>query len=134
MLIKIVLGGAIFLGTVFFDRKYLMPKGIIVPDLIFCGWLFGVYLTLLYLEIRSRIRSTSSLKQLRWAGFHFSFWAGLFSGLFIASPESHSWFSDPLNFIGLLGGLISMGVISGLLGMAITQFMLLLIFKLPDID
>jgi hypothetical protein len=132
MVLKIVIFGAFFFGTVFLDRKVLLPNKILVPDLIFLGWLFCAYLVLLYLEIRSRVRKLASQRQLRWAGFHFSFWAGFFWSIFWASPRSDTWFVDPVNFFSLLGGVIAGGVIAALFGMAITQFMVMFVFKQPE--
>jgi len=132
MLLRIIFFGAFLFGTVLLERNFLLPKNIIFPDLIFCGWLFCGYLTLLYLEIRSRVRKAASQRQLRWAGFHFSFWAGFFWSIFWASPGSDSWFVHPLNFFSLLAGLVAGGVIAGIFGMAITQFMVILVFKQPE--
>jgi hypothetical protein len=132
MVLKIVIFGVLFFGTVFLDRKVLLPGKIMVPDLIFCVWLFCAYLALLYLEIRSRIRKATSQRQLRWAGFHFSFWAGFFWSIFWASPGSDSWFVHPLNFFSLFAGLVAGGVIAAIFGMAITQFMVIFVFKQPE--
>ena len=132
MILKIIIFGAALFGTVFLDRKFLFPKKIIVPDLIFLVWLFGVYLILLYLEIKSRIPKDNNLKKLRWSGFHFTFWAGVLWWVFLGFSGSYSWFGDPIRAIGLLVGLAFGGVIFGLLGMAITQFLLIFVFKLPD--
>lgn len=132
MVLRIIIFGVFLFGTVLLERTILLPKNIILPDFLFCGWLFCAYLLLLYLEIRSRIPKATSQKELRWVGFHFTFWAGFFWSVFVASPGSDSWFVHPLNFFGLLAGCILGGIIFGILGMAITQFMLLLIFKLTD--
>jgi hypothetical protein len=132
MVLKIVIFGAFFFGTVLLDRKVLLPSKILVPDLIFFGWLFCAYLALLYLEIRSRVRKVASQRQLRWAGFHFSFWAGLFWSIFWASPGSDTWFVHPVDFFSLLGGMVAAGVIAALFGMAITQFMVIFVFKQPE--
>jgi hypothetical protein len=132
MLVKIVIFGAFLLGTVLFQREFLLPKKIVIPVLFDCVWLFGGYLILLYLEIRSKVAKAPKWKNLRWTGFHFTFWAGFFWGAYFSSPAMHSWFSAPLRFIGYLVGWVVSGIVFGLLGMAITQFMLLIIFKLPD--
>ena len=101
-------------------------------DLIFICWLLVVWLALLYWELRSQIEHTTNWKRLRRTGFHFGFWAGIFWGIFIASYAFTSWFADPIRFFGYLAGWIAWGIIFGLLGMAITQFMLILIFRLPE--
>ena len=132
MILKIIFFGAVLFGTVFLDREILFPKKIVVPDIIFLVWLLGVYLILLYLEIRSRIQKDNDLKRLRWSGFHFTLWTGVLWWVFLAFSGSYSWFADPIRAIGLLVGLAFGGVIFGLLGMAITQFLLILVFKLPD--
>jgi hypothetical protein len=131
-LLRIIIFGVFLFGTVFMERKFLLPKNTILPDLIFCGWLFAGYLILLYLEVRSRISRAATQKQLRWAGFHFSFWAGFFWSIFWASPGSDSWFVHPFNFFSLLAGLVAGGVIAAIFGMAITQFMVIFVFRQPE--
>ena len=132
MILRIIIFGVVLFGTVFLDRKFLLLKNILVPDVIFLVWLFGVYLILLYLELRSRIPKGNNLKKLRWSGFHFSFWAGFLWWVFLTFSGSFSWFAEPIRVIGLLVALAFGGVIFGLFGMAITQLMLLRIFKLPE--
>ena len=43
MVLKIVIFGVLFFGTVFLDRKVLLPGKIMVPRSIFCVWLFCAY-------------------------------------------------------------------------------------------
>jgi hypothetical protein len=132
MVIRIIIFATVLFGTVFLDRRFFISKKIIIPDIIFLSWLFGVYVILLYLEIRSRIQKEENLKKLRWSGFYFTFWVGVLWWLFLAFSGGYSWFADPIRVIGLLVGLAFGGLIFGLLGMAITQFMLIRIFKLRE--
>ncbi len=134
MILKIVVFGIVLFGTLFLKRSFLLPNRIVVPDIIFLPVLLGVFLILLYLEIRSSIsQGNVSMKKLRWRGFHFTFWVGLlWSVLFSFSRDDPTWFADPVQLIGLLAGLALGGVIFGVMGMAITQFMLLIVFKRKD--
>jgi hypothetical protein len=52
--------------------------------------------------------------------------------MFFSFPAIHCWLADPLTFIGYLAGWGVSGIIFGLMGMAITQFMLIHVFKLPE--
>lgn len=132
MVFRIILFGILLFGTVLLERKFLQPIGLELRVILYCAGLLCAYLILLYLEIRSKVYGTANWKQLRWRGFHFGFWAGVFWGIFIASPGFNSLFADPVRFAGDLAGCFAWGIISGIVGMAITQFMLLLIFKLPE--
>lgn len=102
MLLKIIIFGALLFATVLFDREFLQARkmGGGVAVLLYCVGLFGAYLILLYLEIRSRIPKAASQKQLRWVGFQFTFCAGIFWGVFISFSGSYRWFADPLAFMG----------------------------------
>jgi len=132
MLLRIIIFAAFFLAILLFHREFLLPKKIVIPILFDYILLFAAYLILLYFEIKSRIGKAPKWKQLRWGGFHFTFWGGFFWGVYFSSPAIHSWFADPLRFIGYLLGWVTSGVIFGLIGMAITQFMLIRVFKLPE--
>jgi hypothetical protein len=122
----------LFLATVLLFNKYLISKDFWILDMAFHIWLFGVYMALLYWEIRTRIRDGVTQKKIRWVGFHFTFWAGFFWGMFFSSRAMASWFIHPLEFLGFLFGFIASGVIFGIIGMAITQFMVLFVFKQPE--
>ncbi|MDX9820562.1 MAG: hypothetical protein RBT20_01385 [Syntrophales bacterium] len=106
-----------------------------MPDIAFFSGLLAVFLILLYLEIRSLIsQENMSMQKLRWRGFHFSFWTGVQWWFFLSLPESDFCFTDAARLISLLFGLALGGVIHGVMGMAITQFMLLFVFKRKDTD
>ncbi len=134
MILRIAVFGIVLFGTTFLQRSFLSARRIIVPDIIFLSFLLGVFLILLYLEIESFISQENvSMKKLRWRGFHFTFWTGiLWSALFSFSRDYRAWFTDPVQLMGLLAGLALGGVIFGVMGMAITQFMLSVVFKLKD--
>lgn len=133
MILRVVIFCVLLFGTVLFDREFIQPRkiGAGISALAHCILLLGAYLILLYLEIRKRIAKATQ-KQLRWTGFHFTFWAGFFWGGFFISRGWHSWFESISNLLVLLLNLAGFGLIFGLVGMAITQFMLLWLFKLPD--
>ncbi len=132
LILRIIIFGVLFMTTVIFFRHYLMHKNIILIDILLHGWLFSNYMALLYLEIHSRIRTGATQKQIRWAGFHFTFWAGFFWGIFFASRSIDSMFIHPAKFFTLLSMFVLSGVIFGIVGMAITQFMVLFLFKQPE--
>ena len=128
MLLKIIILGIAFIGGMFLMGKVFPERG----DLFlafFLGFL-GIYLVLLYFEIRSRVRKSFAQKSIRWSGFHLTFWVGIYWGaLNCFSKGFHKWFADPLSFITLIFDLVSPGVLLGLLGMAITEFILIGVFK-----
>jgi hypothetical protein len=130
--VKIFIFGIVFLGTVLLFNKYLIQGNLPILAIVFHGWLCCVYIVLLYLEIRSRLREGATQKQIRWAGFHFTFWAGFFWGMLFSSRSMDSWFIHPVDFFSFLFGFIGAGIIFGIVGMAITQFMVLFIFKHPE--
>jgi hypothetical protein len=129
MIYKIAIWGIFLLGTVFLERKFLFPRKIVVPDIIFLTPLLGLYLILIYLEIKSYFSKGNSSQKVRWRGFHFTFWTGVLWWTFISFSADFSWFSDPLRLIGLLAGLSFGGFIFGLVGMAIAQFIITIILK-----
>jgi len=134
MILRIAIFGIVLFGTTFLQRSFLSARSIIVPDIIFLSFLLGTFLILLYLEIKSFISQENvSMKKLRWRGFHFTFWTGiLWSAPFSFSRGYCAWFADPAQLMGLLAGLVLGGVIFGVMGMAITQFMLSIVFKRKD--
>jgi hypothetical protein len=46
--------------------------------------------------------------------------------------NSESLFYDPINFFEFVAYLIISGIIFGIMGMAITQFMVIFVFKQPE--
>jgi hypothetical protein len=132
MILKIVIFWMLFFGTIVLDQQVLRPQNIILPDIVLYGWLFCVYLALLYFEVRTRIKKATTQKQMRWAGFHFTFWAGFIWGMFFAGFDINSWFFNPITFFGFVSSFIIWGIIFGILGMAITQFMVIYVFKQPE--
>ena len=106
-----------------------------MPDIALFSGLLAVFLILLYLEIRSLISQENiSMWKLRWRGFHFTFWTGVQWWFFLSLPESDFYFTDAVRLVSVLFGLVIGGVIHGAMGMAITQFMLLIVFKRKDED
>ena len=132
MILRIIILGMVFVAAIAAIREFTLTEKIKALELIFCGWLFINYMALLYWEIHSRIRQGATQKQIRWAGFHFTFWAGFFWGILFASRSINSMFTHPVEFFTLLSMFALSGVIFGIVGMAITQFMVLFLFKQPE--
>jgi hypothetical protein len=129
MIFRIAIWGVFLFGTVFLERRFLLPRKILIPDLFFLAALFGLYLILIYKEIKSYSSTEKRLQRLRWRGFFFTFLTGVLWWIFISFSGNFSWFADPIRLIGLLAGLFFGGLILGLGGMAITQFMIPIILK-----
>ena len=133
MILRITIFGIYLFGTLLLKKHYLLPRRVVLPDIVFLGVLLAVFLILLYLEIRSLIsQGNISMMKLRWRGFHFTFWTGVQWWFFLSLPESDFCFSDAVRLISSLFELALGGVIFGVMGMAITQFMLLIVFKRKD--
>jgi hypothetical protein len=135
MIPKIVIWGGAFYGTIVLGREVLVPHDMMILVLVTGVLPFFIYLALLYLEIRSRIKKDATQKQIRWAGFYFTFGVGFIWGTAFSSALGHHplcSISDPSTlFIILFSGIVS-GIIVGIVGMAITQFMVLFVFKQPE--
>jgi|MudIll2142460700_1097286.scaffolds.fasta_scaffold587720_1 protein-S-isoprenylcysteine O-methyltransferase Ste14 len=129
MIFKIAIWGFFLFGTVFLERRFLLPRKILLPDIFFLAPLLGLYLILIYMEIRSYSLREKRPQKVRWRGFHFTFLTGVLWWAFISFSANFSWFADPIRIIGLLAGLFFGGLIFGLLGMTITQFMITVILK-----
>ena len=132
MIPKIVLWGTMFYGTFLLNGDMIISQYrgilyIIIQILIFCA-----YIVLLYWEIRGRIKKAATQKQLRWVGFYFTFAVGFLWALSFQLFGKKTWFSDPIIFWGLLASDIVVGIMIGIVGMAITQFMILFFFKQPE--
>lgn len=132
LIFRIAIFGTVFLATVLLFRIYFISKDFTIIVIAFHCWLFSVYLALLYWEIRSRIRDGATQKKIRWSGFHFTFWAGFFWGMLFASRSIDSWFLHPVDFLGFLLGFVASGIVFGIVGMALTQFMVLYVFQQPE--
>jgi hypothetical protein len=132
MALKVVIFGVLLYGTFLLYRKFLLYEEIRAVDFIFCAWLFCVYLTLLYFEVRSRIQKATTQQQLRWAGFRFTFWVSFLWGILFASRGLDFIVYQPLDLFGLLVAAAMIGALFGVVGMAITQFMVLFVFEQPE--
>ncbi len=133
MLPKLLIWGTIFYGTLLLNKNIIVPQHMEILYLIVEVGLFCVYLALLYWEIRVRIKKEATQKQLRWVGFYFTFGVGFIWGMaFSLGLGRYPLFYDPFTFFGTLSSGIVWGIIIGIVGMAITQFMVLFIFRQPE--
>jgi hypothetical protein len=128
MMLKIIILGIVFIGGMFLMGKVFPDRADLL--LVFFSGFLGIYFVLLYFEIRSRVRKSLAQKTIRWSGFHLTFWVGIYWGaLNCFSKGFYKWFTDPWNITNLIFGLVSPGVLLGVLGMAITEFILIGVFK-----
>jgi hypothetical protein len=132
MIIKIAIWGLLFYWAFILNREVLVPKNLMILVLITQLLLFFAYMALLYWEIRTRTRKAATQKQLRWAGFHFTFWVGFLWWMPFGSLQSESLFYHPVNFFSFVASMTISGILFGIVGMAITQFMIIYVFKQPE--
>lgn len=134
---KLLFLGALLMGTTVLDKKLDAYYGINTPDLVHVLLYLCAYLILLSLEIRSRLLKSASQRRLRWMGFIFTFWAVTF---FFVIPvlisrnfTSGDLFSDSrYNIYSLFVFSMGWGLLAGVVGMFITQLMVLFLFKQPE--
>jgi hypothetical protein len=134
MAFKIVIWGLSYHVGLFLLRNIFDPSSNIgMSLLIMHALLFCVYLALLGWEIRTRIRNAATQRQLRWTGFLFTFCVGFLWWMpFASSLISESSFYNPSNILEYFTYLTISGIIFGVIGMAMTQYMVLFVFKQPE--
>jgi hypothetical protein len=137
MILRIVILGAFLVGIMRLGEKNFADYGSGMLDLVYLLLYLCAYLVLLYFEIRSRLSKSASQKQMRWMGFHFTFWAAFLWLMIIVLNSPHYTFDNAFgdhryNIYFLLNFSIVGGLVSGVIGTVVTQLMVLFVFKQPE--
>jgi len=123
MLFKIILYFIIMIGGIISQYKYGMLDRLGVSGNIFVLLLFAVYILMLCAEVKPKIVSGWSYKEIRRAGFIFSFWIGIIWGIIYSFSHGAPKFKSLPLIIMFLGGYVFAGLIFGVIGWGLASLM-----------
>ncbi len=137
MTVKLLFLGTVLMGTTALDKNIYAYYCLDVPDFIHLPLYICAYFFFLFLEIRSKLLNSTSHRKLRWMGFQFTFWSVLLwlaiTSIILDGYTPDKFFGHPrYNVYFLLQLSILWGILAGVVGMLITQLMVLFIFKQPE--
>ena len=137
MILRLFILGAFLVGMMTLGQKNFADYGSGMLDLVYLLFYLCACLVSLYFEIRSRLLTSASQKQLRWMGFHFTFWAAVLWLMIIVLNSPHYTYENAFgdhqfNIYFLLNFSFFGGLLSGVIGAVVTQIMVLCIFKQPE--
>jgi hypothetical protein len=133
MVNKLITYGILFWGSLFLEREYGLIERFMPWALFFPPFWFLTYVSLLYLEIKSKIPKEPSQKKIRWTGYWFTFGVGVMFWVWVYIGLKHSDFLPTHeDYLFLLINWIIGGAVFGIVGMAITAIIMHWVLKLPD--
>lgn len=137
MILKLLGLGTVLIGTTFLDKTIYAYYDLDLPDFIHLPFYICAYFVFLFLEIRSKLLNSTSHRKLRWMGFQFTFWSVLLwlaiTSIILDGYTPDKFFGHPrYNVYFRLTLATWWGILAGVVGMLITQLMVLFIFKQPE--
>ena len=116
---------AIVVILLFVDRQTIKLTEIIgiSNGSYYAIFLFVLYLFLLYIDLKPKIKQAANLKLLKRRTLIFSFWVGIIWGVLISLSGGFHYKIDPSVMVFMLLGYTFVGVIFGLFGYLFLRFL-----------